>query len=335
MAERQAQGGGPPIRVGVLGAGHMGDLHAEILCHDPRVRIVAVADTEPERCQSFAARFGARPFPGLGAMLDEGIDALYITTPNTTHAGPTIEALGANVNVFCEKPFASSLEEAHRIVESAGRSRGVYQGGHNRRFAPAYRFLKERIEEGFVPYLINVKMNDGDLKDPPWLSDRKKTGGFLYETTIHLLDVALWLMGDAVEVKALARDNLYPDLVDWAILISFRGGGMGTLTSSGHASWHAPTERVEIVGDHATILSEGLESATCSPGLLQPADSRSFHQLPRDQRWGYVQENDAFIRAVRGERPSGFSVQDGFKIVELVEVCYRSAESGETVRLEP
>jgi predicted dehydrogenase len=88
------------------------------------------------------------------------------------------------------------------------------------------------------------------------------------------------------------------------------------------------------VGDHATILTEGLESATCSPGLAQPVESRNFQQLPRGQRWGYAQEDDAFIRAVRGEGPSGFSVQDGFRIVQLVEGCYRSAESGQTVQLD-
>jgi myo-inositol 2-dehydrogenase/D-chiro-inositol 1-dehydrogenase len=322
------------IRVGILGAGNMGSLHAGILANDPRVRIVTVADREPERAENLARRLNARPCADLKAILAEGIDALYVTTPNTTHVEPTIQALGAGVHVFCEKPFACSLSDARRIVKAAARSNAVYQGGHNRRFAPAYLFLKERIEEGFAPYLINVKMNDGDLKDPPWLSDRRKTGGFLFETTIHLLDIALWLMGDAVEVKAEARDNLYPDLVDWAILLTFRGGGMGTVISSGHASWHPPTERVEIVGDHATILSEGLDSATCSPGPAQVVESRNFLQFPREQRWGYVQEEDAFIRAVRGEVPSAFNVKDGFRIVQLVEACYRSAESGRSVRLE-
>jgi myo-inositol 2-dehydrogenase/D-chiro-inositol 1-dehydrogenase len=176
-------------------------------------------------------------------------------------------------------------------------------------------------------------MNDGELKDPPWLSDRKKTGGFLYETTIHLLDMALWLMGDAVEVKAIGKDNLYPDLVDWAILIRFHKGGMGTLTSSGHASWHSPTERVEIVGDHATVVCEGLESATLSPGLGEPVTTQTYHQLSHKQRWGYVQENDAYIRAVLGEIPSPFTVNDGFKIVQLIEACYQSAETGHAIQL--
>jgi myo-inositol 2-dehydrogenase/D-chiro-inositol 1-dehydrogenase len=250
MTAPAAMRGDTRIRVGILGAGNMGSLHAGILSSDPPVRIVTVADRETERAKNLATRLDARPCADPGTVLAEGIDALYGTTPNTTHVEPTIAA-------------------AKRIAKAAARSNAVYQGGHNQRFAPAYLFLKECIKGGFTPYLINVKMNDGDLKDPSWLADRSKTGGFLYETTIHLLDIALWLMGDAEEVTAAARDNLYPDLVDWAILLTFRGGGMGKLISSGHASWHPPTERVEIVGDHATIFNEGLDSATCSPGLAR------------------------------------------------------------------
>ncbi|UCF99666.1 MAG: Gfo/Idh/MocA family oxidoreductase [Spirochaetaceae bacterium] len=322
------------LGVGILGAGTMGTLHAEILSEDPRVELVAVTDIQQEARDRFAGRFHVQPFRNLESMMERGIEILYITTPNTTHTKPTLEALRNNIHVFCEKPFATSLQEAKQIVEAASASQSVYQGGHNRRFAPAYRFLKDRIDQGFTPYLATIKMNDGDLKDPPWLSDRTKTGGFLYETTIHLLDTALWLMGDAIEVTALAKDNLYPDLVDWAILIGFRNGGMATLTSSGHASWHTPTERVEIIGDHAILVCEGTDSVSHSPGLGQPVEILSFHQLPRKQRWGYIQENDAFIRAVRGELPSAFSVVEGFKIIQLIEACYQSVKTGRTIRLE-
>ena len=316
------------LKVGILGAGHMGSVHAAILAKNKRVQITGVADLLQEKREDLAQRVGAKPFSDVDSILDSGIDVLYITTPNTTHTEPTLKALQRGVHVFCEKPFATSIEEADRIVEAFGKSGVVYQGGHNRRFAPNYSFVKERIEQGFTPFMANIKMNDGDLKDPPWLSDRKKTGGFLYETTIHLLDLALWLMGDAVEVRAVAKANLYPDLVDWAILLVFDQERMGVLTSSGHASWHAPTERVEIVGDHASLITEGLDLAIHSRGLAQPVESVSFAQLPDESKWGYVQENDAFVSSILANRPSLFSVEEGLKIVRLIDACYRSAETG-------
>jgi myo-inositol 2-dehydrogenase/D-chiro-inositol 1-dehydrogenase len=322
------------LRVGIVGAGHMGNVHAGILAQEPRVKIVGVVDTQSVKRNEFARRYGIPSFPSLDGLLDLGIDILYITTPNTVHTEPTIKALERNIHVFCEKPFATNLDEARQIVAASTNSKAVYQGGHNRRFAPAYRFLKDKVDQGFVPYLATIKMNDGDLKDPAWLSDRKKTGGFLYETTIHLLDIALWLMGDAVEVRALAKDNLYPDLVDWAILIGFEKGGLTTLTSSGHASWHFPTERVELVGDHASLITEGLEMATHSKGLGQVAESMNFTQLPNNLRWGYVQEDEAFVTAVLNNSTGAFSAEDGWKIVQLIEACYRSTETGKTVYLK-
>ena len=322
------------LRVGIIGAGHMGNVHAEILSQESRVEIVGVVDTQSVKRNELAQRYSIPSFPRLDGLLDFGIDILYITTPNTVHTEPAIRAAVRNIHVFCEKPFATNLDEAEQIVSAFKKSKAVYQGGHNRRFAPAYRFLKEKVDQGFVPYLATIKMNDGDLKDPPWLSDRKKTGGFLYETTIHLLDIALWLMGDAVEVKALAKDNLYPDLVDWAILLGFENGGLATITSSGHASWHFPTERVELVGDHASLITEGLETASHSKGLGQVVESMNFTQLSNNLRWGYVQEDEAFVTAVLNNTTSAFSTEDGWKIVQLIEGCYRSAETGKTVYLK-
>jgi myo-inositol 2-dehydrogenase/D-chiro-inositol 1-dehydrogenase len=322
------------LRVGIVGAGHMGQLHAEVLSADERVRVTGVTDLLTQKSDALAEKLGAESYLSMEDLLASGIQAVYVTTPNTTHAQPTLQALSRGTHVFCEKPFATSMEEADAIIKTCERAGVVYQGGHNRRYAPAYRFLKQKIEDGFTPFLVTIKMNDGDLKDPPWLSDRKATGGFLYETTIHLLDIAVWLMGDAVEIRALAKANLYPDLVDWAILFSFRDGRMGTLTSSGHASWHGPTERVEIVGDHALLVSEGLDSALYSDGRGEPVVSFSYAQLPPQEKWGYVQEDRAFVDAVLSHGEVGFSARDGWRIVRLIEACYQSAETGKSVLLK-
>jgi len=170
--------------------------------------------------------------------------------------------------------------------------------------------------------------------EPSWLSNKKRTGGFLYETAIHLLDIAPWLMGNIVEVKALAKDNLYPDLVDWGILISFENARIGTLTSSGYASWQFPTEGVEIIGDHAILVTEGLDTVIYSKGLRQPSIIMNFSQLPNNEKWGYVQENNSFINAITEGAKPAFSVMDGFKIVRLIEACYHSVETGKTISLK-
>src|SRR5206468_915521 len=153
-------------------------------------------------------------------LLDAGVDAVYVTTPNTKHAPAVLAALARNVHVFSEKPMATSLAEAKHIRAAAQESKAIYQVGHNRRFSPAYVFLKERIAEGFQPYLANAKQNDGDWLNPPWITNLDLTGGFLYESSVHLLDMLQWLMGKVVAVNARAQSRVYGLLCDFAILLA-------------------------------------------------------------------------------------------------------------------
>ena len=138
------------LRVGIVGAGHMGNVHAGILAQEPRVEIVGVVDIQSVKRNEFAKRYGIPSFPSLDGLLDLEIDILHITTPNTAHTEPAIRALERNIHVFCEKPFATNLDEARQIVSASAKSNAIYQGGHNRRFAPAYRFLKEKVVQGTI-----------------------------------------------------------------------------------------------------------------------------------------------------------------------------------------
>jgi myo-inositol 2-dehydrogenase/D-chiro-inositol 1-dehydrogenase len=149
--------------------------------------------------------------PSAVALLEAQVDAVYVCTPNTLHTEAVLAALHHGVHVFSEKPMATTLSEARQILEAARTSRALYQVGHNRRFAPVYQFAKQQILAGFVPISANVKMNRGELQKPPWVSDPRLTGGFLYESTVHLLDLLRWLMGEVVEVECRARATIYSE----------------------------------------------------------------------------------------------------------------------------
>ena len=173
------------IKVGIIGAGYIGSLHAMVLARDERVRVVAVADLLAERAEQLARATGAHAVTDVEELIGL-VDAVYITTPNTMHTEVALAAIGAGRHVFCEKPMATSLAEARGILDAAGRSDRVFQVGHNRRFAPVYVLLKSMLAER-RPHSAHVKMNRGELINPPWVGDKAVTGGFLYETTIHML----------------------------------------------------------------------------------------------------------------------------------------------------
>ena len=316
------------VRVGIVGTGHMGRTHAANLRQDKRVEIVGVTDIAPERAQSLAAEVETRAFGTVSELLGADIDAVYITTPNTRHVDAVLAALERNIHVFSEKPMATSLAEARQILEAAEAGRAVYQVGHNRRFAPVYTYLKKQIENGFVPYLTNAKQNDGDWLNPPWITDMSLTGGFLYESSVHLLDVLRWLIGDVVSVQARAKSNVYDVLNDFAILLTFEGERFAVFSSSAHASWAFPFEHVELVGEHAFIRSEELDRVVHSPGLGQETLTIDYKLLPQAKKWGYEEEDALFVGACLGESPCPVDAVEGFKSIALCEACYRSAQNG-------
>ena len=316
------------VRVGIIGAGHMGQTHAGILKQDERVSIAGITDTVSSKAEELALSVGGRPFQSAKELLGAEIDAVYVTTPNTKHLEVVLAALENNIHVFSEKPMATSLKEAKQIVEAARGSEAVYQVGHNRRFAPVYTYMKKHIEDGFIPYLTNAKQNDGDWLNPPWITDLSLTGGFLYESSVHLLDVLRWLLGEVVSVQARAKANVYDVLNDFAILLTFEGDRFAVFSSSAHASWGFPFEHVELVGEHASIRSEELDRVTHSPGLEQEILTANYKQLPESVRWGYQEEDSLFVSACLGEIPSAVDVGEAYKSIELCEACYRSAENG-------
>ncbi len=322
------------VKVGIVGAGHMGATHARDLMSDERVQIVGIADVVPAKAESLARETNSRAFDSVERLLDAVVDALYVTTPNTKHAPAVLAALARRVHVFSEKPMATSLAEAKQIREAARQSKAIYQVGHNRRFAPAYRFLKARIAEGFQPYLANAKQNDGDWLNPPWITNLDLTGGFLYESSVHLLDMLQWLMGKVVAVNARAQARVYNLLCDFAVLLTFEDNRHAVFSSSAHASWAFPFESVEIVGEHACIRTEEMTRACYSAGLEQEMVTRDYSQIPRALQWGYQQEDEAFITAIVEGRAPLVTVDDAYASIELCEACYRSAaQDGATVML--
>lgn len=322
------------LRVGILGAGFIGRIHALNLRRDERVDLIGIADALPEAAARLAAEVGARPLASLDALLDAGAEAVYVTTPNTHHVEPVVRALRHGVHVFSEKPMATSLRDAATIREAARRAKGVYQIGFNRRFANVYRFAKQLIDDGRVaPIAAQLKHNRGELQQPVWTADPQVTGGYLYETPVHLFDMARFLFGDVEVIQGWARQSVYREPDGFTMLLRFRSGVIASLTSVAHATWLFPSERIEVYGPHASVVTEELERASYSPGPRAQAEAIDCVAMPFEQKWGYVIEDGLFVEAALGERPSPATAEDGYRATELVEACYRAARDAEPVML--
>ena len=320
------------IKVGIIGAGYIGGVHGALLARDERVRVVAVSDVLADRAERLARSTGAE-IAVTAEELIEGVDAVYITTPNTKHTALALAGIAAGKHVFCEKPMATSLAEARDVLGAASRSNAVFQVGHNRRFAPVYATLKRQLQESGPPHSAHVKMNRGELINPAWVGDPEVTGGFLFETTIHMFDMMRFLFGEVASIDAAGSSHEYPEMDDFSALLRFESGLHATLASSADATWLFPFERIEVFCHHRTFTTREMESITHSNGLDGRHFTQTMQQSSKEEKWGYAQEDRAFVASIAEGAPVAVTALDGFKSVELVDACYRAVRNGERVSL--
>jgi myo-inositol 2-dehydrogenase/D-chiro-inositol 1-dehydrogenase len=178
-------------------------------------------------------------------------------------------------------------------------------------------------------------MNRGELINPEWVGDPQVTGGFLFETTIHMFDMMRFLFGEVASIDAAGSSHEYPEMDDFSALLRFESGLHATLASSADASWLFPFERIEVFCHHRTFTTREMESITVSEGLDGSHFTQTMQQLSKEEKWGYAQEDRAFVASIAEGAPVAVTSLDGFRSVELVDACYRAVRSGERVSLSP
>jgi myo-inositol 2-dehydrogenase/D-chiro-inositol 1-dehydrogenase len=317
------------IKIGFIGTGYMGGTHAQIFARDERCEVAALFDVRRERMERVARLTGARTMENAEQVI-EASDAIVVTTPNTRHVELAIVAANAGKHVLCEKPMATNLADAKRVLDAANNSTAVFQVGHNRRYAPVYVKLKELLNED-KPHSAHIKMNRGELQNPEWTSDVSITGGFLYETTIHLFDMMRFQFGEVSEMIAVGSSHTYPEIDNFSVLLKFQSGLHATFCSAADASWNFPFERVEVFCEHRTILTQEMENIADNRGTAANHQHFSFHMANKEERWGYMQEDAAFVDAIINQTAPPVTALDGFKSVELVEACYKAVKTGERI----
>jgi myo-inositol 2-dehydrogenase / D-chiro-inositol 1-dehydrogenase len=314
------------IKVGIIGAGYIAGVHANVLSRDERVQLAAVHDVIPAHAERLARSSGATVVDSSLELL-ERCDAVFITTPNTKHVSLALAAIETGKHVFCEKPLATNIDDARRVFAETKESLGIFQVGHNRRFAPVYSELKRVLQETHKPHSAHVKMNRGELLKPEWTGDPSITGGFLYETPIHMFDMMRFLFGEVESLHAIGSTHEYNEVDDFSVLLKFASGMHATLATAADASWLFPFERVEVFCHHATLVTREMESLTTSSNLEGHFTEQSMQQLQREEKWGYVQEDRAFVDSIVNGSTPPVTAFDGLMSVELVNAVYESVKS--------
>ena len=211
-----------PIRIGVLGAGHLGRIHVQQLCEVPQFHLVGFYDPHPEKCQAITAEFGVPSFESAEALMEQ-VQAIDIVTPTLTHHHLAIEALSRGLHAFIEKPVTTTLEEARALLRASAANGTRVQVGHVERFNPAFQAAR--------PFLANPMFIESHRLAQ--FNPRGTDVSVVLDLMIHDIDIVLNVVDSpVVQVNAsgVAVVSDTPDIAN--ARIAFANGCVANLTAS-------------------------------------------------------------------------------------------------------
>lgn len=229
-AELAAQQKEKPIRIAIIGTGYRAWAHLAILKSLPRYQVAALADPTPENLDRAATLApGAKTYSDYRKLLAEqkDLDAVVVITPSFLHADPTVAAFQRGLPVLCEKPMATTVEDANRMIEASRKAGKLLYIGFQKRLVPLTSKMKELVAAGEIGKLVFVSGNlfRGDWNPRSWKYTNPRTGvatnwryltytegSALLEDGVHEIDSLNWMINDrVVRVMAAGGNNVYKD----------------------------------------------------------------------------------------------------------------------------
>jgi myo-inositol 2-dehydrogenase / D-chiro-inositol 1-dehydrogenase len=311
------------MRVGLLGAGRIGSLHAGILADRPEVDALLVGDVDAGRAEVLAGKLGAENGT-IDEVLNSGPDAVVIAASTSAHADLIRAAVEAGIPAFCEKPIALGYEETLEIVEKIESAGAVLQIGFQRRFDAGYVEAKRLIDEGALGTLYSVRLATHD-PEPPHEGYIPVSGGIFRDLHIHDFDVLRWLTSSEVDgvcttgsVRKFDVFAKYGDVDTSAALLTMDDGVVAVLTG-GRQDPLGYDVRTEIFGSGDSI-TVGLDGRTplrsVEPGVPPPKEEayQNFQVRFED---AYRAELGHFLRLVREEAENPCTARDALEALRV------------------
>ena len=330
-----------PLRIGVIGVGRIGRMHAELIAHQvPGAALGAVYDAYEPTARDVATVLRVPAAATVEEVFASDLDAVAICSSSDTHVELLIAAAEAGKAVFCEKPVSLDLAELDRALGAIDAAGVPFQIGFNRRFDPAHASVREAVASGAVgdPHLVRISSRD---PDPPPLEYVRTSGGLFLDMMIHDFDMARFVTGsEVVEVFARGAVRVEPWFaevgdIDTALVTLEHADGCLTAIDNSRRAVYGYDQRVEVFGSGGMAVSENPRVHTgavmSAGGEQRPAHPYFFLEryLP-----SYVREWQAFVEAVKTGTAPPVSTGDARAPLVIGLAARRSLREGRPVRVE-
>jgi predicted dehydrogenase len=329
-----------PLRIGVIGYGYTGKIHAQALLAEPNARLTGVADSQSDRLRDLPP--GVRGYAHYEELLKSEVDAVSICLPTYLHCKVSLDALGCGKHVLVEKPIAVNLEETERMLRAAKDAGRVLYVGMTHRFYPELREAKKLIDDGAIGEIVACTdcalEHLGFLDLPPWyLQSRFAGGGAALTSGIHLVDRLRWFTGDEVKAIAGLAANPYfgADVEDAAqMFLRFHRGISAQITLAFMREPHPLVCDLRVIGSRGTLVVHtwrGFELWNASGHREEIVYTDEPHVTK--VQVGIAGEVAEFCSSIASGRSPWPSAEESARSLAVVMAFYHAAKSGELVEL--
>ena len=330
------------IKFAVIGAGHIGKRHAEMISREEEAELVAMVDIR-SREECGAEIYDVPFFHTVEELIASGIefDVVNVCTPNGLHASQSLAALEANKNVVCEKPMGLSKDNCEKVIFKAlQKNKHVFCVMQNR-YSPPSEWIKSVIDEGILGEIYMVQLNcywnrdDRYYKKGGWKGTADLDGGTLFTQFSHFIDIMYWLFGDIDNIQGRFADFAHQDSTDFEdsgfVNFDFLNGGMGSINYSTAVANQNLESSITIIAENGSVKIGGQymnEVEVCNikdyemPVLKEANPANDYGPYK-----GSAANHNFVIRNVidtlKGNTSATTNALEGLKVVEIIERIYK------------
>ncbi len=338
------------VRVGIIGTGFIGNIHAQGLQHCHNAEIVAVASRTPGKAASFAECYGIpHAYEDYRELLRrDDIDGITVAVPNYLHEEIVVAAAEAGKHIMCEKPFARNMREARIMLDAVAKAGVKLVYGEMLCFAPKYVRVKKLISEGALGDVFLVKQSEEhDGPHSPWFWNVEQSGGgVLLDMGCHSIEFARWIL-DRPKVKSVTavlgtyvhKERTKGD--DHSLcMVEFENGALAVCENS-WAKTGGIDDKCAVYGTQGNTsadLIHGNAFMTHSKSgygyAVEKADTTvgwTFTGFEEEWNYGFPQEMQHFVNVILGKEEPIETGEDGLEVLRIIHAAYQSAGEGRRI----